>query len=68
MTMMLSEQPNTVAGMIAEGRRAAGYGFEEVAIATGLTVSEVEAIELGTDTDESRIRRVAAVLRLSSDI
>lgn len=52
------------AGIIAEGRRAAGYSFEDLAIASGLTIAEIQAIEHGTDIDEKRIRRVASVLRL----
>lgn len=63
-----SRQPISIAGMIAEGRRAVGYSFEDLAIASGLTIAEIQAIELGVDIDESRIRRVAAVLRLSSTI
>lgn len=58
------EPRQDIAGMIAEGRRAAGYSFEELAIASGLTVSEIQAIEFGADMDENRIRRVASVLRL----
>jgi hypothetical protein len=58
------EPQRHIADMIADGRRAAGYTYEELAIASGLTVSEIRAIELGADMDENRVRRVAVVLRL----
>ncbi|MFD1745675.1 helix-turn-helix domain-containing protein [Rhizobium helianthi] len=54
----------SLAEAIAEGRRAAGYSFDDLAIACGLTVSELEALEKGRDQDPVRLKRVASALQL----
>ncbi|MCY1667902.1 helix-turn-helix domain-containing protein [Rhizobium sp. SL86] len=56
----------SIASTIAEARRAAGYSLEDLAIACGLTVGELGAIESGADLDPSRLQRVAAALKLRS--
>lgn len=55
----------SLAQALAEARRAAGYSFEDLAIASGLTVSELEALENGKDQDPARLKRVASSLQLN---
>ncbi|MDO1582075.1 helix-turn-helix domain-containing protein [Rhizobium oryzicola] len=70
MTISLNhiDHPNaaSVAQTIASARQAAGYSLEDVAVTSGLTVSEIEAIERGRDHDESRVRRLASALQVPS--
>lgn len=54
----------SLAQALAEGRRSAGYSFDELAVASGLTVGELEALEKGLDRDPGRLRRVATALQL----
>ncbi|WP_137136290.1 helix-turn-helix transcriptional regulator [Rhizobium sp. FKY42] len=58
----------SIAETIATARRTAGYSLEDLAIATGLTVAELEALENGTDTDSTRLKRVAVALRLADTL
>lgn len=54
----------SIAETIATARKAAGYSLEDLAITTGLTVSELSALEDGKDRDDARLKRVAAALQL----
>ncbi|MGF9692083.1 MULTISPECIES: helix-turn-helix domain-containing protein [unclassified Rhizobium] len=54
----------SIASKITEARKASGYSFEDLAIACGLTIAELETIEDGRDLDPLRIQRVASALRL----
>lgn len=56
----------SIASTVAEARRTAGYSLEDLAIACGLTVEELTAIETGADLDPNRLQRVAAALKLRS--
>jgi transcriptional regulator with XRE-family HTH domain len=56
----------SIASTIADARRTAGYSLEDLAIACGLTVQELEVIETGADLDPGRLQRVAAALKLRS--
>ena len=70
MTISLNhiDAPNaaSIADTIAAARRAAGYSLEDVAVTSGLTVVEIDAIERGRDHDEARIRRLASALQVPS--
>lgn len=59
-----SNQTISIAQAIATARQAAGYSLEDMAITTGLTVSEIEALESGKDTDTARLKRVMSSLQL----
>ena len=59
-----SNQSISIGQAIATARRAAGYSLEDLAITTGLTVAELEALEGGSDADEARLKRVAGALQL----
>lgn len=63
-----SRQSASISSLLGEGRRAAGYSVEQLAITCGLTVAEIEAIELGADSNPARLRRVAAALQLPSSV
>lgn len=54
----------SLAQALAEGRRSVGYSFDELAVASGLTVGELEALENGIDQDPGRLKRVATALQL----
>jgi isopropylmalate/homocitrate/citramalate synthase len=54
----------SIAETIATARKAAGYSLDDMAITTGLTVSELSALEDGKDVDPARLKRVAAALQL----
>ncbi|MCJ8509067.1 helix-turn-helix transcriptional regulator [Rhizobium lemnae] len=54
----------SVAETIATARKTAGYSLEDLAITTGLTVTELTALEDGKDANPARLKRVAAALQL----
>lgn len=45
-------------------RESRGYSLEALSLTCGLSTHEIANIENGTDHDPSRLRRVAAALRL----
>ncbi|CUX52291.1 helix-turn-helix transcriptional regulator [Agrobacterium genomosp. 3] len=49
---------------VLTARTLAGYTVEQLAVTCGLTTTEIHALEDGTDSDPSRIRRVAAALHI----
>lgn len=49
---------------VLAARNLAGYTVEQLAVTCGLTATEIHALEEGTDSDPSRIRRVAAALHI----
>ncbi len=53
-----------VAAAVAEARQAVGYTVEQLAVTTGLTVDELNAIENGEGAEPSLLQRVAAGLGL----
>ncbi len=52
------------ANKILTARTRAGYTVDQLAVTCGLTTGEIKALEDGTDSDPTRIRRVAAALHL----
>ena len=60
-----SNQSISIAEAIATARRTAGYSLEDLAITTGLTVEELEALESGQDVDPAHLKRAATALQLS---
>jgi transcriptional regulator with XRE-family HTH domain len=48
---------------LQEGRFAKGYSLEDLAIATGLTVDEIEAAERGDQVPEDNLERIGHALR-----
>jgi|SynMetStandDraft_3_1070028.scaffolds.fasta_scaffold24150_1 transcriptional regulator with XRE-family HTH domain len=55
---------SSLSTIVKQAREKAGYDIEDLAVATGLTHEEITNIELGHDEDESRLSRVAAVLKV----
>ncbi|MFN7026150.1 MAG: helix-turn-helix domain-containing protein [Pseudorhizobium sp.] len=53
-----------VAAAVAEARQAVGYTVEQLALTTGLTVDELNAIENGEGVEPSLLQRVATGLGL----
>jgi len=53
-----------VAAAVAEARLAVGYTVEQLALTTGLTVDELNAIENGEGVEPSLLQRVATGLGL----
>jgi transcriptional regulator with XRE-family HTH domain len=51
------------ASFLHDGRLAKGYSLEDLAIATGLTVDEIEAAERGDQVPEHNIERIEHALR-----
>jgi DNA-binding XRE family transcriptional regulator len=49
-------------------RESIHYSVEDLAVACGLTRSEIDDIENGTLTDDAKLRRIASALRLPEDI
>lgn len=54
----------SIAEAIATARRTAGYSLDDLAITTGLTVAELEALESGRDADPAHLKRAATALHL----
>ncbi|QEN88823.1 helix-turn-helix transcriptional regulator [Labrys sp. KNU-23] len=48
-------------------REAKGYSREDLAVTCGLTVDEIEDLELGNNVSPAHLRRVAAALGLPSE-
>lgn len=49
---------------VRRSRQAVGYSVDELALTCGLTDTEITNIELGTDSDPGKLRRIAAALQL----
>jgi transcriptional regulator with XRE-family HTH domain len=49
-------------------REAIGYSVEDLAIASGLALSEIDEIESGQSSDPAMLRRIATALQLPEDI
>ena len=58
---------NVRATIFKEARAAKSYSIEELAVACGLTATEITRIESGSDADTAHLRRVAHVLGLPLD-
>ncbi|THK33445.1 XRE family transcriptional regulator [Ensifer sp. MPMI2T] len=50
-------------GAVKQSREAMGYSVEDLSLTCGLTGAEITQIELGTDVDPDRLRRIAAALQ-----
>lgn len=61
------ETDNFFADLILSARKAAGYTLEQVAITTGLTADEINAIENGSEIESSKVKRLASALRIPHD-
>ena len=48
-------------------RESVGYSVEDLAVACGLTIDEISALEGGSDTDPMRLRRIASALGLPEE-
>jgi len=48
-------------------RESRGYSVEELSLTCGLSVDEIEDIENGRAADPSKLRRIAAALRMPQD-
>jgi transcriptional regulator with XRE-family HTH domain len=59
-----AQQMQNFGTRMQEAREAKGYGWEELAVATGLTVEELQDIEHNVDGDSGHIQRVASVLQV----
>jgi len=59
----LGARQSVVKKSLKERRLAMGYSPEELAVATGLTVKEIEEAESGDLTDAHHIERIEHVLR-----
>jgi hypothetical protein len=44
-----------------------GYSVEDLAVACGLTVDELNGIEMGVDSEPSKLHRIAHSVGLSDD-
>lgn len=55
-----------VARAVAEARLAAGYSIDDLALTTGLIHDEIVHIEDGSDSDPSKVKRIAAALKIPS--
>ncbi len=53
--------------LLHSARVSRGYSIDDVALTSGLTADEVQAVESGADDDAARIARVAAAVGLSAD-
>lgn len=49
---------------VRRSRQAVGYSVDELALTCGLTDAEINGVELGTDADPAKLRRIAAALQL----
>lgn len=49
---------------VRRSRQAVGYSVDDLALTCGLTDAEIANIELGTDADPGKLRRIAAALQL----
>lgn len=58
---------SSAAELLRSARISRGYSIDDVALTSGLTADEVQAVESGVDADAARISRVAAALGLSAD-
>lgn len=56
--------PQTVSAAVRDARLAVGYSFEDLAVTTGLSISELEAVETGAEADEAKLKRIAAALQV----
>ncbi|WP_018900714.1 helix-turn-helix domain-containing protein [Rhizobium sp. 2MFCol3.1] len=54
-----------VAAQLRDARAARGYTLEDVAVTSGLTIAEVEALETGRSLDARRLARFAAAVGIS---
>ena len=50
--------------LLADARRSKGYSLDDMAETSGLTVSEIVALESGKDQDRQHIRRMGSALGL----
>ncbi|ACP21618.1 hypothetical ExsI-like protein (plasmid) [Sinorhizobium fredii NGR234] len=55
-----------IGGAVKQSREAMGYSVEDLSLTCGLTGAEITRIELGTDVDPDRLRRIAAALQVST--
>ncbi|MEY9199408.1 transcriptional regulator with XRE-family HTH domain [Sinorhizobium fredii] len=53
-----------IGGAVKQSREAMGYSVEDLSLTCGLTGAEITRIELGTDVDPDRLRRIAAALQV----
>lgn len=49
---------------IQEAREAKGYSWEELAVATGLTVDEIQNVEQAINVDHGHVQRIASALQI----
>ena len=54
------------AQFVRQAREAKGYSREDLAVTCGLTVEEIEDLELGNAASPSYLRRVASALGLEA--
>ncbi|MCJ8520804.1 transcriptional regulator with XRE-family HTH domain [Pseudorhizobium tarimense] len=53
-----------LAAAVAEARQAVGYSMEQLAVTTGLTVDELNAVESGAAAEPALLQRIATGLGL----
>jgi len=53
-----------VSNILAEARKERNYTLEQLAVATGLTVNELAAVESGEAADPALVQRIASALGL----
>ncbi|OCP01773.1 MULTISPECIES: helix-turn-helix transcriptional regulator [unclassified Ensifer] len=54
-----------IGAAIKRSRESAGYSVDDLSVTTGLTEIEISKIELGADTDPTKLQRIAAALQVS---
>ena len=57
----------TVSETLREKRLSLGYTLDDLAVTTGLTVSEIETVEEGVAAENDNARRIASVLNVELD-
>lgn len=54
-----------VGNAVRTARESYGYSVDDLAVTCGLTNREISDVEIGADTDPSKIRRIAAALQIA---
>ncbi|PZM08788.1 helix-turn-helix domain-containing protein [Rhizobium tubonense] len=54
-----------VGNAVRTARESYGYSLDDLAVTCGLTNREISDVEIGADTDPSKIRRIAAALQIA---
>jgi transcriptional regulator with XRE-family HTH domain len=53
-----------IGAAVRRSREAAGYTIDDLSETCGLTGNEISRIEIGADTDPTKLRRIAAALKV----